>query len=393
LTYPSTITEALKNTAVVTANPTLKDGTDIPGANDVTWSDASSVGELVYFPSITVDNKVYIGEDNGLACNTSAVESVAGKSGTAVVYCFNITNTGDTYLGDIKFKDIELAYEDNSIAFLPPKASKLLVFLSTISGNLTNNAVVVANPTLADGADISGAKDVTATDPSTVVIKAGIGGDVRNGDKDPYKPPSNSTKCMQDNWKDKGNKDDLVCASKEVYINTLKSDKPMTCKPGEQITLTVDASIQIAGPRNDVGWYVAKDGGDALTGQCIVNGLQDNGAIYNVTNAASKTAGFVQWTTANGADGDQCGDVFIVNYGSAKLDIPIVVNATMPCTDENDDGVLDFAICFTWKSDATNAVCQLATNTPGNHCACFCTRVDIPNVEVVGTPTDPIAPC
>jgi uncharacterized repeat protein (TIGR01451 family) len=393
LTYPSTITAPLKNTAVVTANPTIKDGTDIPNTNDVTWSDASSVGELVYFPSVTVDNKVYIGTDNGLACNTSAVESVSGKSGTAVVYCFNITNTGDTYLGDIKFKDIELAYEDNSIAFLPPKASKMLVFLSTITGNLTNNAVVVANPTLADGADISGAKDVTATDPSSVVIKASITGDVRNGDKDPYKPPTNSTKCMQDNWKDKGHNDTLVCASKEVYINTLKSDKPMTCKPGEQVILTVDASIQISGPRNDVGWYVAKDGGDALTGQCIVNGLQDNGAVYNVTNAASKTAGFVQWTTANGADGDQCGDVFIVNDGSAKLEIPIVVNATMPCTDENDDGVMDFAICFTWKTDATNAVCQLATNTPGTNCACFCTRVDVPNVEVVGTPTDPIAPC
>jgi uncharacterized repeat protein (TIGR01451 family) len=393
IAYPSTIFDTLKNTAVVTANPVIADGTDIPDATDVTWSDSSSVGKLVYFPSISIDNRVYIGDDNGASCAT-AVESVTGREGTDVIYCFNITNTGDTYLSDIDFKDTELSYDDTSIAILPPKGSKLLVFLSKITTNLTNHAVVVANPTLADGADIAGALDVTATDPSNVILKKGIDGDVRAGEKTPYSPPTNSTKCIQDNWKAANHTDDLVCASKEVYIDTISSDKPLTCTPGETITLTVDATVQIAGPRNDVGWYIAADGGDALTGKCIVNGFQNNGAKYSLVNANSQSAGFVQWIKADGhGDGDQCGDVVIVNDGSAKSTFPIMVNATLPCTDDNDDGAFDFAVCFTWKTDATNAVCNLSTNIPGTNCGCFCTRIDVPNVEVTPTPVDPIAAC
>jgi hypothetical protein len=393
IAYPSTISNSLKNTAVVTANPVNKDGVDIPDMKEVTWSDSSSVGELVYFPSVAIDNRVYIGDDNGAACET-AVESVSGRANTSVIYCFNITNTGDTYLSNIEFSNIELMYKDNSIAIMAPKTSKLLVFISTITANLTNHAVVVANPTLADGADISGAVDVTATDPSDVVLKRGIDADVKQGEKPPYAaPPTNSTACIQDNWKAANHTDDLVCASKEVFIDSVVSDKPLTCSPGETINITVDATIQIAGPRNDVGWYIASDGGDALTGQCIVNGFQDSGAVYDVLNSNGQSAGFVQWTKADGADGDKCGDIFIVNDGSAKVSIPILVDAALPCTDDNDDGALDFAVCFTWKTDATNGMCNFSTNIPGTNCGCYCTRIDVPNVEVVPTPVDPIAAC
>ena len=391
--YPSTITSSLKNTAVVTANPVTKEGSDIPDMKEVTWSDSSSVGELVYFPSISIDNRVYIGDDNGAACET-AVESVSGKANTSVIYCFNVTNTGDTYLSNIEFSDIELMYKDNSIAIMAPKTSKLLVFISKITANLTNHAVVVANPTLADGADISGAMDVSATDPSDVVLKRGIDSDVKQGEKTPYEaPPTNSTKCIQDNWKAANHTDDLVCASKEVYIDSVAADVPKTCTLGETITITVDANIQISGPRNDVGWYIASDGGDALTGQCIVNGFQNSGAAYNVLNSNGQSAGFVKFTKADGADGDQCGDIFIVNDGSAKVAVPVMVNAKLPCTDDNDDGALDFAICFSWKTDATNGMCNFSTNIPGTNCGCYCTRIDVPNVEVIPTPVDPIAAC
>lgn len=393
--FPSMITSSLKNNAIVTGTPVTEDGTKIPDMAQVTWSDTSSVAELEYVPSIAINNRVYIGDDNGAACET-AVESVTGKAKTAVIYCFNITNTGDTYLSDIELSNIELKYSDSSIGIMAPKTSKLLVFISTISANLTNNAVVVANPTLADGADISGAVDVTATDPSNVVLKSGLEGDVKQGEKTPYEaPPTNSTKCIQDNWKAANKTDDLVCASKEVYIDptSVTSDKPLTCTLGETVAITIDASIQIAGPRNDVGWYVATDGGDALTGQCVVNGFQDNGAAYDIVNANSQSAGFVKWTKTDGADGDKCGDVFIVNDGSAKVAIPIMVNVTVPCIDENDDGALDFAVCFTWKTDATNGMCNFSTNIPGTNCGCFCTRIDVPNAEVVPTPVDPVAAC
>jgi hypothetical protein len=278
---------------------------------------------------------------------------------------------------------------------LAPGASKLIPFPKTINGNITNNVVVTANPCLSTGADISGAQDVTATDPSEVAEAPPHDGDTKSGDKNPYSPPGGPQGCIHDKWKAAGKTDELVCATKEVYLDSLASDKPLKCSQGEPITITINATLRIAGPRRDLGWYVATDGGDALDGQCVVNGLQ-KGNAYPIMDIdkGTKSVGSVAWGTDQKADGDQCGDVFVESASGAHMLTPFVVSTTLPCTDDNEDGVLDLAVCFTWRTDANNGACTLSDNIPGAPTGgCFCTRYDVPNVEVETPPGDVIAPC
>jgi hypothetical protein len=97
--------------------------------------------------------------------------------------------------------------------------------------------------------------------------------------------------------------------------------------------------------KNDLGWYVATDGGDALEDQCMVRALQKD-------QARSITTGST--TISYNGDGDQCGDVSIISSDSATISNVMIATSQveMPCRDENEDGNVDFAICFTWKSDA-----------------------------------------
>jgi hypothetical protein len=175
-------------------------------------------------------------------------------------------------------------------------------------------------------------------------------------------------------------------------LDNVQSTKPLTCKPGEKVIVTVDASMRIDGPRNDLGWYVAADGGDALTGKCIVNGLQSayNYPLVHVATSPS-SPGKVVWFKKDGGDDDMCGDV-TTSAAAVQLKTHLLVNAQLPCVDDNEDGILDVAMCFTWRSDASNdGACDLSENIPGSVAnSCFCTRYDIKNI-VVETP--PAKPC
>lgn len=286
-------------------------------------------------------------------------------------------------------KNLDLGFEDQSIGQLAPGAFTTVVRVLPLTGNLTNVVTVTANPTLASGMDISGAGDVTDSDPSEVAV-APVSGDTRSGQK----PQTNSTDCLQDNWSAAGKDGDLVCATKDVFLEAISVKEPTSCTVDETITISIDGSIRmLKSQKFDVGLYIATDGGDALTGTCAVNGLQD-GNTYNVVDSAgsSTTVGSVAWTTG-GADGDACGDVF-TTADASNIDLPVAVDLTVPCKDENEDGILDIAICFTWKCDATNGLCTISRNIPGALTeSCFCTRYDIPGVDVDTPVSDPIAPC
>ena len=385
------LTDTLLNTAVVTANPTLADGTDIPDLNNVTWTDSSSVSKLNFFANVTVDNLVYIGDDNdGASCgnHTAAMQSVSGRSGSKVIYCFNITNNGDVYLKDVTMTNYELVYENTSTSLLAPQASKLMIFKSEITGNMTNIAVITAYPAMANGALIADGTLVTASDSSEVTLISGLNGDDRNGANELYKSPTNSSSCLYDTWLTSPGVNfeagDLLCVTNEVFVETLSAQNASTCGIGETITLTLDATINIDSSRNDLGWYIATDGGDALTGTCVVNGLQDNGGQYELldTNTVGNSTR-IEWTSLNGGDDDECGDVLMYGNGHAALSLPILVETTLPCQDENDNGSLDIAICFTWKDIGTDDVCTFSGMIPTRNTGCYCTRVDVVNVEVV----------
>lgn len=94
-------------------------------------------------------------------------------------------------------------------------------------------------------------------------------------------------------------------------------------------------------------------------------------------------------------DGDECGDVYLTGEGEGLIDTPITVEVALACEDQNDDGFLDFAICFTWRKEGADE-CTFATNLPEDVTdGCYCTRYDVPNVEVmkITPPVDDTVPC
>jgi hypothetical protein len=177
---------------------------------------------------------------------------------------------------------------------------------------------------------------------------------------------------------------ELRCFTKQVSAGSLVASALTTCEAGETVRLTVHSTLRVDGSRNDVGWYMATDGGDALTGQCAVHGLQ-SGRTYSIVDkdAGGQSAGRVKWLRADGADNDQCGDVFVDSNNVAFLSTPLLVDVELPCIDRTEDGALDVAICFTWLTDAQNlGTCSLNSNTPGSDSSCFCSTYEIENVFV-----------
>lgn len=381
--YATTIDGTLKNSAVVTADAVLPNG----DSKEVSDEDPSGVIEISYHPSINITNVVYIGDDAGENCDTG-LEVVEGLEDTPVVYCFNVTNLGDTYLSKVVVTNGVFGLHDNTIGTLPPNGYKLVPYKSTITADLENIAQVTAFPSMdATGTLIAGAGQVTSSDPSEVLLK--IQGDPKNGDKDPYSPPTDDDDCLEEVWK-VTEPSDLVCATGSVFVENVKAEEDASCTEGEEIEVTIDGTIRIQnGGHSDVGWYVAVDGGDALTGKCVVNGLQQ-GNQYLVADADGTSAGLVSWN-----DGDSCGDVSLNDdVDAASIDIPIVVKTKLTCSDaEPYDDQLDFAICFTWN-DSQDHSCTFSKNIPSASTgSCYCTRVTVPNVEVIKVLDDPVGPC
>lgn len=390
---------AQSNLATAQGNPTFSSGKDMDGVGDVTASDDSSVG--VIKPGISVSNTVYLGSDLGASCPGD--ELVQGDDGDFVVYCFNITNTGDTALDVTSVDNSDLNFTDTTVGVIQPGESKLVSMSTVLDGNLTNTVTVIGNPLSDDGNDYDGLDDVSASDPSAVVglplDVAFDDGDTRSGQRDPYQPPNDpiSGNCLHDSYADDGNNpDDLVCTTQDVYTSALAATEATTCELGETITVSIDGSIVLAGDVYDLGWYVGADAGDALEGTCAVNGLQRQ-FEYQVVDApgSSSEIGTVAW------EDNSCGDVFIPGGGGGVIDTPITVKLPVVCSDENEDGEMDISICFTWRTGENKGACtidtadpvtqgSLADLYPGSTSGCFCERYDITNISVE---KPAVAPC
>jgi hypothetical protein len=235
---------------------------------------------------------------------------------------------------------------------------------------------------------------VVDTDPSEVVEF--IDGDPRFGNKDPYKPPSPPDKCIQDNYDKKGKDEDLICTAKEVHLVTVESDVN-SCSVGSTITVDVIAVMKVASSRFDVGWYIATDGGDSLTGTCVVNGFQEAGNLTVVKGPVStEKIGYLSWKDGVNGTADSCGDVILGPGDSGFVELPILVGTPIVCTDADQDGSLDFSVCFTWRTDATDDQCNLVdgkTVVPGAADACYCTRYNLPSVTVDDDGGPFVEPC
>ena len=167
VTFLSVVSEGLINRCVVVGTPTKSDGSAL-FLDEVTHSDMSEVKRVALHAQISLQNKVYFGlvsDDD--ACST-AVEHVDGIFATDVVYCFNITNTGETYLDNLEIWDDDIHFSEKLEQALAPGASMVVTVQSQIRADRVSEASVIGRPVLADGTEILGVNGVVASDTSSV---------------------------------------------------------------------------------------------------------------------------------------------------------------------------------------------------------------------------------
>lgn len=397
------ITKDLKNVVTVVGNPVFHGGADIPGIPDVAASDGSEVKMIAFAPQILIENTVYAGDNGPKECRVAGVEKVIVALNETVTYCFKVSNTGNTHLNAIKISDPLLNnYVKTDLVQLAPGESTVVSLPAKVADSLTNVATASGIPCLPNGDKIPSLQPVTNSDPSEVAKK--VSGTVKSGGKDAFdvvKPPEG---CMQTNWEDAGNTQNLVCRAKEVYLNDVTSAR-LSCEEGTMTKLTLNASIHFNAARYDPGWYVATDGGDALVGTCAINGLVQ-GTNYNVTDGkGGKTVGRVAWNADFKGGNDKCGDVLMDGGGGCDIAVPFLKDVEMKCVDENNDGNMDFSVCFSWRVAGQDGLCTLSRDDPstvgkeadlypGTPSKCFCARYDVPTVTVIKTSSDAhISPC
>lgn len=212
--------------------------------------------------------------------------------------------------------------------------------------------------------------------------------------------------CMQDAYDDNYKTNSpprLVCRKKQVFIEKLVStDSRGHCKVGEKITLSLKASVHFNTDKYDPGYYIALDGGDAMTGTCARGALTKDGSDYQVTGAmlTKDIAGKVERKDAHGSI-DVCGDVFFNGGGGNIMLDDFAEEIQVTCADHDNDGNLDISICFTWRDEDKDDTCTVGPGTgrknlpdlfPGTPTRCNCERVEVENISV-DTPDDRVSPC
>jgi hypothetical protein len=124
--------------------------------------------------AIHLDKTVYLGHNGGVSC--PGLELVQDLPNAPVTYCFQVTNTGNSYLDSIVITDTTLGVKLPDLKFLSgslplaPGASLRYYYTSTIKANLLNTAVTEGNPTDAVGHDIASLPNVTDDDTAEVKL-------------------------------------------------------------------------------------------------------------------------------------------------------------------------------------------------------------------------------
>lgn len=390
LAFPTKLTKELKSTASVVAVPVFTNGGVIPNLSTVTDTDDAGVN-VMQFPAIDIEKKVKTGHYGPEAC-ADAKEEVRGMKGAFVTYCYTVTNIGTTPLKSITVSD-PLPF-NGSIEPLQPGKSLTIVYQTTITGNVLTTATATGIPADKAGVALAGYSPVTATDDAGVKAR-----DLQLAVERP-------TNCLQPAYTDADEEDTLICGKMDVYFipTSVVPATPTTCEDGSDVVLSLKATLHAIASRYDVGWYVALDGGDALTGTCDLSVLK-NGNNYAVTaDGSSRSVGAVSWTNDKFGGNDECGDILLNPTAAAggNILVNVAVDKTFKCVDTNGDGNLDFSVCFSWREDVTDELCTFRIDDPNRRgslpdvypavkMACFCTTYEVPGVKVVTL--DPEEPC
>jgi len=173
--YEGTINGDLVNKAKTEGNPTDAQGNDLQGVKSPDWSDTATVKEESQPTIIELSKTVYADHDGGAGCPGS--ESVKGNKHEPVTYCFEVTNTGNTYLDDITIADDDLGIDETQMTWLrgstplAPGDSLVYYYEGTINGDLDNKAKTQGIPTDAEGNDLPCLADPTDEDTAAVRTK------------------------------------------------------------------------------------------------------------------------------------------------------------------------------------------------------------------------------
>jgi uncharacterized repeat protein (TIGR01451 family) len=228
----------------------------------------------------------------------------------------------------------------------------------------------------------------------------------------PPLPPVASGSCMNDVYKYYTRPGTLSCTTKQVSLDSVAASAPAQCVVGKPIKLSLTGVMRLTGAtKMDPHWFVARDGGDALTGKCAV-GFFDKKYELATTVTESTTSkiekGGCSWSGSTKTtvalpvtDTDECGDIVLGDTTGGVLTYNVLVDTEVTCKDTNKDGKLEVSICFGWKDTSTDTICKVTDKCnsglvpeiyPGAATTCFCASYDIPNVVVLD-PGTKVFPC
>jgi len=123
------------------------------------------------YPGVTLEKTVYAGHDDGASC--AGGEVVYGVDGAPVTYCFEITNSGETYLSPVELGDLDLGIDETDLTLLSgevplsPTLSLVYYYETSVTEELTNTATVTGTPSNSAGEPFPG-NDVTDYDTARV---------------------------------------------------------------------------------------------------------------------------------------------------------------------------------------------------------------------------------
>ena len=137
-------------------------GTD-PNGDPISDQDASIVE--VINPSILLEKSVYLGHDSGASFPGS--EQVSGDSGTAITYCFEVSNTGDSPLTNVVLRDAGLpGFPDHDLGTLATGETAKRYYETTLTASFINTATATAFTVIGS--------PVTDVDSAHVVLSAPV---------------------------------------------------------------------------------------------------------------------------------------------------------------------------------------------------------------------------
>lgn len=186
-------------------------------------------------------------------------------------------------------------------------------------------------------------------------------------------PPPTAPKCLAEE------KPEIVCVNREVILEDVTNSDEFSCKAGEMITVNLSGKFKVQKSVQDPAWYVATDGDTALTGECAVGTLNENGR-YSLSGS-----------TELSFEKDVCGD--IVTAGPTTVEVKdLLISTQVRCMDDDGNGMLDIGICLSWNMDS-NGNCNASTPMAGGDSPlCGCDTIEVPQITV--EPEDPpILPC